>query len=47
MCEPEEFRGRLGVRECENYGFMGGMAGIGLACVWEMEDVLKLLCLEV
>ena len=47
ICEPEEFRGRLGVRECENYGLMGGMAGIGMACVWELEDVLKLLCLEV
>ena len=47
LCELEECGGalqsRLGQQECENYGLMGGIAGIGYACLCGPEKVTSLL----
>ncbi len=39
----ENFRERLGQQECENFGLMGGITGVGYACLCGGEEVGKLL----
>ena len=43
--EKAGIRELLELQECENYGLLGGIAGIGYGCLCNMEKVLKLLCI--
>ncbi len=36
----------LAMQECENYGLMGGIAGIGYGILCEMEEIRRLLLVE-
>jgi len=39
----ENLRKRLGQQECENFGLMGGITGIGYACLCGVGETEKLL----
>lgn len=42
----EDISNALTLQECENFGLMGGIAGIGYACLSELSDIKKILLVE-
>jgi len=44
-CEKTSIQGLLELQECENYGLLGGIAGIGYSCLCNPGKVLELLCI--
>ena len=41
--ETEDFQERLELQECENFGVMGGIAGIGYGCLVNINNILTLI----
>lgn len=47
ICREEtDLRQILGLQECDNYGLLGGISGIGYSCLCGPEKVLELLCMD-
>jgi len=44
-CGETSIQGLLGLQECENYGLLGGIAGIGYSCLCDLGKVSELLCI--
>lgn len=44
-CRKTSIQGLLELQECENYGLLGGIAGIGYSCLHDPGKVLELLCI--
>ena len=41
--ETEDFQERLELQECENFGVMGGIAGLGYGCLVNINNILTLI----
>ncbi len=47
ICREEtDLRQILGLQECDNYGLLGGISGIGYSCLCGPEKILELLCMD-
>ena len=47
ICQKtKDFRECLELQECENFGMMGGIAGIGYGCLTNINNTLTLLNIQ-